>query len=245
MTKENIDPIIRGRIMRLRKYLAIVLITVFSLFLCFALAGCDDEDNEPEQKIYSDFELYHGDRYLKEYTYFYTRLYKYDEKYETYRRVYTNWDAVYPGNPDDLKGYDYLLYYRDGKSDNEEWNAIFLKGKEYIKAIGETITISMTDMTFDGTLGAIPIEFCDSMSSGFADVELILTEEEENNLFLQGYYFAIRYNPPKKGDGNFLMSFWTKPTEIAGKKYKMNFHYTAALEPGDMDWSDSLAGKVE
>lgn len=245
MTKENIDPIIRGRIMRLRKYLAIVLITVFSLSLCFALAGCDDEDNEPEQKIYSDFELYHGERYLKEYTYFYTRLYKYDEKYETYRRVYTNWDAVYPGNPDDLKGYDYLLYYRDGKSDNEEWNAIFLKGKEYIKAIGETITISMTDMTFDGTLGAIPIEFCDSMSSGFADVELILTEEEENNLFLQGYYFAIQYNPPKKGDGNFLMSFWTKPTEIAGKKYKMNFYYSAALEPGDTYWLDSLAGKVE
>ena len=116
-----------------------------------------------------NFELYHGERYLKEYTYFYTRLYKYDEKYETYRRVYTNWDAVYPGNPDDLKGYDYLRYYKDGKSENEEWNAIFLKGKEYIRAIG-------TDMTFDGTLGAIPIEFCDSMSSGFADVELILTE---------------------------------------------------------------------
>lgn len=245
MTKENIDPIIRGRIMRLRKFLTIVFLTILTLSMCFALAGCDDEDNEPEQKIYSDFELYHGERYLKEYTYFYTRLYKYDEKYETYRRVYTNWDAVYPGNPDDLKGYDYLLYYRDGKSDNEEWNAIFLKGKEYIKAIGETITISMTDMTFDGTLGAIPIEFCDSMSSGFADVELILTEEEENNLFLQGYYFAIQYNPPKKGDGNFLMSFWTKPTEIAGKKYKMNFYYSAALEPGDTDWLDSLAGKVE
>ena len=245
MTKENIDPIIRGRIMRLRKFLTIVFLTILTLSMCFALAGCDDEDNEPEQKIYSDFELYHGERYLKEYTYFYTRLYKYDEKYETYRRVDTNWDAVYPGNPDDLKGYDYLLYYRDGKSDNEEWNAIFLKGKEYIKAIGETITISMTDMTFDGTLGAIPIEFCDSMSSGFADVELILTEEEENNLFLQGYYFAIQYNPPKKGDGNFLMSFWTKPTEIAGKKYKMNFYYSAALEPGDTDWSDSLAGKVE
>ena len=215
MTKGNIEPIIRGRIMRLRKYLAIVLITVFSLSLCFSLAGCDEEENDPEQKEFSNFELYHGDRYLKEYTYFYTRLYKYDEKYETYRRVYTNWDAVYPGNPDD------------------------------IRAIGETITISMTDMTFDGTLGAIPIEFCDSMSSGFADVELILTEEEENNLFLQGYYFAIQYNPPKKGDGNFLMSFWTKPTEIADKKYKMNIYYLAPLEPGDSYWLDSLAGKVE
>ena len=239
MTKENIDPIIRGRIMRLRKFLTIVFLTILTLSMCFALAGCDDEDNEPEQKIYSDFELYHGERYFKEYTYYYSELYEYDEVYETYRRVDTTWDK------DDLKGYDYLLYYRDGKSDNEEWNAIFLKGKEYIKAIGETITISMTDMTFDGTLGAIPIEFCDSMSSGFADVELILTEEEENNLFLQGYYFAIRYNPPKKGDGNFLMSFWTKPTEIAGKKYKMNFYYSAALEPGDTYWLDSLAGKVE
>lgn len=239
MTKENIDPIIRGRIMRLRKFLTIVFLTILTLSMCFSLAGCDDEDNEPEQKIYSDFELYHGERYFKEYTYYYSELYEYDEVYETYRRVDTTWDK------DDLKGYDYLLYYRDGKSDNEEWNAIFLKGKEYIKAIGETITISMTDMIFDGTLGAIPIEFCDSMSSGFADVELILTEEEENNLFLQGYYFAIQYNPPKKGDGNFLMSFWTKPTEIAGKKYKMNFYYSAALEPGDTDWLDSLAGKVE
>lgn len=225
--------------MRLRKFLTIVFLTILTLSMCFSLAGCDDEDNEPEQKIYSDFELYHGERYFKEYTYYYSELYEYDEVYETYRRVDTTWDK------DDLKGYDYLLYYRDGKSDNEEWNAIFLKGKEYIKAIGETITISMTDMTFDGTLGAIPIEFCDSMSSGFADVELILTEEEENNLFLQGYYFAIQYNPPKKGDGNFLMSFWTKPIEIAGKKYKMNIYYLAPLEPGDSYWLDSLAGKVE
>ena len=211
MTKKNIDPIIRGRIMRLRKYLAIVLITVFSLSLCFALAGCDDEDNEPEQKIYSDFELYHGERYLKEYTYYYSELYEYDEVYETYRRVDTTWDN------DDLKGYDYLLYYRDGKSDNEEWNAIFLKGKEYIKAIGETVTINMNDITFDGTLGVIPIEFYD-MTVGVAN---------------------------EKSDGGFVLDFWTKPTEIAGKKYKMNFHYTAVLEPGDMDWSNSLAGKVE
>lgn len=54
--------------MRLRKYLAIVLITVFSLSLCFSLAGCDEEENDPEQKEFSNFELYHGDRYLKEYT---------------------------------------------------------------------------------------------------------------------------------------------------------------------------------
>lgn len=240
MTKENIDPIIRGRIMRLRKFLTIVFLTILTLSMCFALAGCDDEDNEPEQKIYSDFELYHGERYLKEYTYFYTRLYKYDEKYETYRRVDTTWDK------DDLKGYDYLLYYRDGKSENEEWNAIFLKGKEYIRAIGETITISMTDMTFDGTLGVIPIEFYD-MTVGVANLKFALGDEEEENLFIVNLgNVEVNYcKANEKSDGGFVLDFWTKPTEIAGKKYKMNFHYTAALEPGDMDWSDSLAGKVE
>ena len=78
--------------MRLRKYLAIVLITVFSLSLCFLLAGCDEEENEPEQKEFSNFELYHGDRYFKEYTYYHSKLYVYDEKYEKYRRVDTNWE---------------------------------------------------------------------------------------------------------------------------------------------------------
>lgn len=226
--------------MRLRKFLTIVFLTILTLSMCFALAGCDDEDNEPEQKIYSDFELYHGERYLKEYTYFYTRLYKYDEKYETYRRVDTTWDK------DDLKGYDYLLYYRDGKSENEEWNAIFLKGKEYIRAIGETITISMTDMTFDGTLGVIPIEFYD-MTVGVANLKFALGDEEEENLFIVNLgNVEVNYcKANEKSDGGFVLDFWTKPTEIAGKKYKMNFHYTAALEPGDMDWSDSLAGKVE
>ena len=221
------------------KKIAIMLVLILTVTVCvFSLAGCDEEENDPEQKEFSNFELYHGERYLKEYTYFYTRLYKYDEKYETYRRVYTNWDAVYPGNPDDLKGYDYLLYYRDGKSDNEEWNAIFLKGKEYIKAMGETITISMTDMTFDGTLGAIPLSFR-FLRTGHAEFNFDLPDEEEEALFITNYTIEVNYcRANEKSDG-------TKPTEIAGKKYKMNFHYTAALEPGDMDWSDSLAGKVE
>ena len=245
MTKENIDPIIRGRIMRLRKFLTIVFLTILTLSMCFSLAGCDEEENDPEQKEFSNFELYHGERYLKEYTYFYTRLYKYDEKYETYRRVHTNWDAVYPGNPDDLKGYDYLLYYRDGKSDNEEWNAIFLKGKEYIKAIGETITISMTDMTFDGTLGAIPHFFYDLLT-GYAEFKFDLPDEEEKALFIANYTVEVNYcRANEKSDGGFLLDFWTKPIEIAGKKYKMNFYYLAPLEPGDSYWLDSLAGKVE
>lgn len=239
MTKENIDPIIRGRIMRLRKFLTIVFLTILTLSMCFALAGCDDEDNEPEQKIYSDFELYHGERYLKEYTYFYTRLYEYDEVYETYRRVDTTWDK------DDLKGYDYLLYYRDGKSDNEEWNAIFLKGKEYIKAIGETITISITDMTFDGTLGAIPLSFR-FLRTGHAEFNFDLPDEEEKALFIANYTVEVNYcRANEKSDGGFLLDFWTKPIEIAGKKYKMNFYYLAPLEPGDSYWLDSLAGKVE
>ena len=239
MTKENIDPIIRGRIMRLRKFLTIVFLTILTLSMCFALAGCDDEDNEPEQKIYSDFELYHGDRYLKEYTYYYSELYEYDEVYETYRRVDTTWDK------DDLKGYDYLLYYRDGKSDNEEWNAIFLKGKEYIKAIGETITISMTDMTFDGTLGAIPLSFR-FLRTGHAEFKFDLPDEEEEALFITNYTVEVNYcRANEKSDGGFLLDFWTKPIEIAGKKYKMNIYYLAPLEPGDSYWLDSLAGKVE
>ena len=227
MTKENIDPIIRGRIMRLRKYLAIVLITVFSLSLCFALAGCDEEENDPEQKEFSNFELYHGDRYFKEYTYYHSKLYVYDEKYEKYRRVDTTWD-----NDDDLKGYDYLRYYKDGKSENEEWNAIFLKGKEYIRAIGETITISMTDMTFDGMLEAVPLSF-DFIRTGYAEFKFDLPDEEEEALFIANYTIEVNYCRPNE------------KSDVAGKKYKMNFHYTAALEPGDMDWSDSLAGKVE
>ena len=239
MTKENIDPIIRGRIMRLRKFLTIVFLTILTLSMCFALAGCDDEDNEPEQKIYSDFELYHGERYFKEYTYYYSELYEYDEVYETYRRVDTTWDK------DDLKGYDYLLYYRDGKSDNEEWNAIFLKGKEYIKAIGETITISMTDMIFDGTLGAIPLSFR-FLRTGHAEFNFDLPDEEEEALFITNYTIEVNYcRANEKSDGGFLLDFWTKPIEIAGKKYKMNIYYLAPLEPGDSYWLDSLAGKVE
>ena len=228
------------------KKIAIMLVLILTVTVCvFFFFFCDEEENDPEQKEFSNFELYHGERYLKEYTYFYTRLYKYDEKYEKYRRVYTNWDAVYPGNPDDLKGYDYLRYYKDGKSENEEWNAIFLKGKEYIRAIGETITISMTDMTFDGMLEAVPLSF-DFIRTGYAEFKFDLPDEEEEALFIANYTIEVNYcRPNEKSDGGFVLDFWTKPTEIAGKKYKMNFHYTAALEPGDMDWSDSLAGKVE
>ena len=231
--------------MSIRKILTTVFISILALSMCLSLAGCDEEENDPEQKEFSKFELYHGERYLKEYTYFYTRLYKYDEKYEKYRRVYTNWDAVYPGNPDDLKGYDYLRYYKDGKSENEEWNAIFLKGKEYIRAIGETITISMTDMTFYGMLGAVPLSF-DNLRPGYAEFKFNLPDEEEEALFIVSYTIEANYcRPNEKSDGGFLLDFWTKPTEIAGKKYKMNFYYLAPLEPGDTDWLDSLGGKVE
>ena len=222
------------------KKFTVLLVLIFTFAVCvFALAGCDDEDNEPEQKIYSDFELYHGERYFKEYTYYYSELYEYDEVYETYRRVDTTWDK------DDLKGYDYLLYYRDGKSDNEEWNAIFLKGKEYIKAIGETITISMTDMIFDGTLGAIPLSF-HFLRTGHAEFNFDLPDEEEEALFITNYTIEVNYcRANEKSDGGFLLDFWTKPIEIAGKKYKMNIYYLAPLEPGDSYWLDSLAGKVE
>ena len=157
----------------------------------------------------------------------------------TKRIAESTWDK------DDLKGYDYLLYYRDGKSDNEEWNAIFLKGKEFIKAMGETITISMTDMIFDGTLGAIPHFFYDLLT-GYAEFKFDLPDEEEKALFIANYTVEVNYcRANEKSDGGFLLDFWTKPIEIAGKKYKMNFYYLAPLEPGDSYWLDSLAGKVE
>ena len=232
--------------MRLRKFLATVFITVLALSMCFSLAGCD-EGNDPEQKEFTKFELYHGDLYLKEYTYSYIQLYVYDEEYETYRGVTTWWDeGSNHASTDDLKGYDYLLNYRNGKSDNEEWNAIFLKGKEYIKAIGETITINMNDMTFGGTLGVIPSCFRDTMSTGHAEFEFDLPDEEEEALFISNYTIDVNYcRANEKSDGGFLLDFWTKPTEIAGKKYRINFYYSAALEPGDSYWLDSLAGKVE
>ena len=234
--ERNINPIIRGRNYEAQKIFSDSFNNCFFIILMFFARGV---------RRGGERELYHGERYLKEYTYFYTRLYKYDEKYEKYSRVYTNWDAVYPGNPDDLKGYDYLRYYKDGKSENEEWNAIFLKGKEYIRAIGETITISMTDMTFDGMLGAVPLSF-DNLRPGYAEFKFNLPDEEEEALFIVSYTIEANYcRPNEKSDGGFLLDFWTKPTEIAGKKYKMNFYYLAPLEPGDTDWLDSLAGKVE
>ena len=229
------------------KKFTILLVLIFTFSVCvFSLAGCDDEDSDPEQKEFTKFELYHGDRYLKEYTYDYTQLYEYDEKYETYRRVDTNWDDVYTVNTDDLRGYDYLLNYRNGKYDNEEWNAIFLKGKEYIKAIGETVTINMNDITFDGTLGTVPSYFRDTMSTGHVEFRFDLPDEEESKLFISNVSIEVYYHAPsEKSKGSFVLDFWSKSTEIAGKKYQMNFFYQAAPEPGDSDWSDSLAGKVE
>ena len=190
------------------KKIAIMLVLILTVTVCvFSLAGCDEEENDPEQKEFSKFELYHGERYLKEYTYDYTQLYEYDEKYEKYRRVDTNWDDVYTVNTDDLRGYDYLRYYKDGQYyKSDAWNAIFLKGKEYIRAIGETITISMTDMTFDGTLGVIPIEFYD-MTVGVANLKFALGDEEEENLFIVNLgNVEVNYcKANEKSDGGFVL----------------------------------------
>ena len=230
------------------KKIAIMLVLILTVTVCvFSLAGCDEEENDPEQKEFTKFELYHGDRYLKEYTYSYIQLYVYDEEYETYRGVTTWWDeGSNHASTDDLRGYDYLLNYRNGKYDNEEWNAIFLKGKEYIKAIGETVTINMNDITVDGTLGTVPSYFRDTMSTGHVEFRFDLPDEEESKLFISNVSIEVYYHAPsEKSKGSFVLDFWSKSTEIAGKKYQMNFFYQAALEPGDSDWSDSLAGKVE
>ena len=219
------------------------LVATFALILVFsvsvlALAACEEEDES--QRVIPDFELYHGERYLKEYTYHYTEIYVYNEERETYLPVSTNWEENSErGVPDDLKNFDYVYWYRDGRLQSEEWNGIFLKGKEYVRALGETVTISMSDMSFDGTLEPTPVIFYD-FTTGTA--ELWFNPEDEESFFLQDT-IRINYNRPnEKGDGCFDLKIWTKPTEIAGKKYQMHFWYRAELEPGDTDWSDSLNG---
>ena len=43
------------------KKIAIMLVLILTVTVCvFSLAGCDEEENEPEQKEFSNFELYHG-----------------------------------------------------------------------------------------------------------------------------------------------------------------------------------------
>ena len=204
-----------------------------------ALAACEEEDES--QRVIPDFELYHGERYLKEYTYYYTEIYVYNEERETYLPTSVDWDENGVYGDDALINFDYAYWYRDGRLQSEKWNGILLKGKEYVRALGETVTISMSDMSFDGTLEPMPVIFYD-FRTGKAYLQLNLTDEEEESIFLKDF-MGIYYNSPnERSDGSFMLKFWTKPTEIAGKKYQMHFWYRADLEPGDTDWSDSLNG---
>ena len=218
------------------------LVATFALILVFsvsvlALAACEEEDES--QRVIPDFELYHGERYLKEYTYYKTAVYVYNEERETYLPTSVDWDENGVYGDDALINFDYAYWYRDGRLQSEEWNGILLKGKEYVRALGETVTISMSDMSFDGTLEPTPVIFYD-FTTGTA--ELWFNPEDEESFFLQDT-IRINYNRPnEKGDGCFDLKIWTKPTEIAGKKYQMHFWYRADLEPGDTDWSDSLNG---
>ena len=218
------------------------LVAIFALILVFsvsilALAACEEEDES--QRVIPDFELYHGERYLKEYTYYKTAVYVYNEERETYLPTSVDWDENGVYGDDALINFDYAYWYRDGRLQSEEWNGILLKGKEYVRALGETVTISMSDMSFDGTLEPTPVIFYD-FTTGTA--ELLFNPEDEESFFFQDT-IRINYNRPnEKGDGCFDLQIWTKPTEIAGKKYQMNFWYRAELEPGDTDWSDSLNG---
>ena len=218
--------------MKKRFTILIVSLLIFTTGI-FLLAGCGDDTKNEE---ISDFERNHGERYLKEYTYYYTELYEYDEERERYLQVHTRWNEdSLVGSVDDLRGYNYLINYRNGKSDNEGWNAIFLQGKEFVEELGKSITVNLNDITFSGTLEAIPIEFSEMQLPRSADLDLILTKEEKDRCIFRT--FEIRYHgPSEKSRGSFIMSFWTKPTIIAGKKYQMNFNYWATLAPGDTDW---------
>ena len=220
------------------------LVAIFTLILVFsvsvlALAACEEEDESP--KVLSDFELYHGERYLKEYTYYKTAVYVYNEERETYLPTSVDWDENGVYGDDALINFDYAYWYRDGRLQSEEWNGILLKGKEYVRALGETVTISMSDMSFDGTLEPTPVIFYD-FTTGTAYLQLNLTDEEEESIFLHILMTIEYYKANERGDGCFELKIWTKPTEIAGKKYQMNFRYRADLELGDSDWSDSLNG---
>ena len=218
------------------------LVAIFALILVFsvsvlALAACEVEDES--QRVIPDFELYHGERYLKEYTYRYTAIYVYNEERETYLPTSVDWDENGVYGDDALINFDYAYWYRDGRLQSEKWNGILLKGKEYVRALGETLTISMSDMSFDGTLEPTPVIFYD-FTTGTA--HLLFNPEDEESFFLQDS-IRINYNRPnERSDGGFELKIGTTPTEIAGKKYKMIFHYRAELEPGDTDWSDSLNG---
>ena len=220
------------------------LVAIFALILVFsvsvlALAACEVEDES--QRVIPDFELYHGERYLKEYTYRYTAIYVYNEERETYLPTSVDWDENGVYGDDALINFDYAYWYRDGRLQSEEWNGILLKGKEYVRALGETVTISMSDMSFEGTLEPTPVIFYD-FTTGTAYLQLNLTDEEEESIFLHILMTIEYYKANERGDGCFELKIWTKPTEIAGKKYQMNFRYRADLEPGDSDWSDSLNG---
>ena len=220
------------------------LVAIFALILVFsvsvlALAACEVEDES--QRVIPDFELYHGERYLKEYTYYKTAVYVYNEERETYLPTSVDWDENGVYGDDALINFDYAYWYRDGRLQSEEWNGILLKGKEYVRALGKTVTISMSDMSFDGTLEPTPVIFYD-FTTGTAYLQLNLTDEEEESIFLHILMTIEYYKANERGDGCFELKIWTKPTEIAGKKYQMNFRYRADLEPGDSDWSDSLNG---
>lgn len=218
----------------MKKKIALIFILIFVFSTCaFLLASCNDGE-----KVISDFERNHGERYLKEYTYYETALYEYDEEDEKYWPVYTWWNEdSLTASTDDLRGYDYLINYEDGDYANEKWNAIFLQGKEFVQELGRSIKVSLNDMSFSGTLEAIPLDFNDMRIPGHAYINLVLTGETYQNLFIASDSISITYTrPTAKNDGSFILSFWTKPTVIAGKKYQMNFNYWADLAPGDTEW---------
>ena len=210
-----------------KKIVAILLLVLIAAASVFSLAAC----NEEWQQI-SDFERNHGERYLKEYSYHNTMLYEYDEETQGFVSVVTWWDT---GNPvsssDDLRGYDYLIDYTDGDYSDPQWNALFLKGKEFVELIGKTITVNLSDIAFSGTMEAIPIIF--------SDMKIDLSDEEKDDLFIYAFGTAVDIDyhaPSTKSDGCFRLNIWSTPFELIGKRYQMSFYYDAALEPGDTDW---------
>lgn len=218
-----------------KKIVAILLLVLIAAASVFSLAAC----NEEWQQI-SDFERNHGERYLKEYSCHNTMLYEYDEETQGFVSVVTWWDT---GNPvsssDDLRGYDYLIDYTDGDYSDPQWNALFLKGKEFVELIGKTITVNLSDIAFSGTMEAIPIIFSDMKMPGEALIGFDLSDEEKDDLFIYAFGTAVDIDyhaPSTKSDGCFRLNIWSTPFELIGKRYQMSFYYDAALEPGDTDW---------
>lgn len=204
--------------------LLLVLLLLVSVGV-FAFTACDDEEPEPEP---SNFEKYHGERFLEEYTYSGTRLRKKQSEDGPWGHVITWWDEDSGTESfDDFVDYVFIITYHDGKNPNPFWNEMFLRGRKWLTALGESVTLTKDAIYFDGSLGSNSIEFND-IDAFSADVELLLTEEQENEIGFNNT--VLLYHPfiIKHDENHYVeLSLSTPAFEYEGMKYYAEFFYVA------------------